>query len=235
MLRRLRNWLVGGFVALAPLALTYYIFVWIFNLLDSAIKPLLKGFEWADIPGIGAAITLGIILAVGALASNLFGKAILGLIDRLALRMPIVRPVYQTIRQIMDTVSSQTMAFNQVALVEYPRRDSWVIGFVTGGGAGEITRRTGKKLLNVFVPTTPNPTSGMLILVPEEDVILLDMSVDQGLKLVISGGILSEPAARETAAAGAGSGGGSEPSGASGSGGGSESSGGSGSVSGGDA
>lgn len=201
MFRRLRNWLVGGFVALAPLALTYYIFVWIFNLLDGALAPLLRRWTWGDIPGIGAAVTLAIILAVGALASNLFGKALLGTIDRLALRMPIVRPVYQTIRQIMDTVSSQSMAFKQVALVEYPRKGSYVIAFVTGSGTAEINRRTGKKMLNLFIPTTPNPTSGMLILLPEDEVTLLDMSVDLGLKLVISGGIIGEALGQESAEA----------------------------------
>lgn len=201
MLRRLRNWLVGGFVALAPLALTYYIFVWIFNLLDSVLEPVLRRWEWGKIPGIGAAITLALIFVVGALASNFFGKALLAAIDRLALRTPIVRPVYQTVRQIMDTVSSQSMAFKQVALIEYPRTGSYVIAFVTGTGAEEINRHTGKKMVNLFVPTTPNPTSGMLIFLPEDEVKILDMSVDLGLKLVISGGILSDAPLRETAAA----------------------------------
>lgn len=189
-MRRLRNWLVGGFVALAPLALTYYIFVWIFNLLDGALEPVLRRWTWGNIPGIGAAITLALILVVGALASNFFGKALLSAVDRVAMRTPIVRPVYQTVRQIMDTVSSQSMAFKQVALIEYPRTGSYVLAFVTGRGAPEVERLIGKKMLNLFVPTTPNPTSGMLILLPEEEVTLLDMSVDTGLKLVISGGIL---------------------------------------------
>lgn len=201
MVRRLRNWLVGGFVALAPLALTYYIFVWIFNLLDSALDPVLRNHEWGNIPGIGALLTLTIILAVGALASNFFGKALLSAVDRLALRTPIVRPVYQTIRQIIDTVSSQSMAFKQVALVEYPRKNSYAIAFVTGTSTDEISRRVGRKMINLFIPTTPNPTSGMLILLPEDEVMLLDMSVDQGLKLVISGGILSDAPLGETAAA----------------------------------
>lgn len=203
MLRRLRNWLVGGFVALAPLALTYYIFVWIFNLLDSALAPALQRWQWGGIPGIGAAITLLLIIAVGALASNLFGRALLNVVDRIALRMPIVRPVYQTIRQIIDTITSQSMAFKQVALIEYPRAGSYAIAFVTGSGTPEINRRTGKKMMNLFIPTTPNPTSGMLILLPEEDVIVLDMSVDAGLKLVISGGIIGDTGA-SAAAGGAG-------------------------------
>jgi uncharacterized membrane protein len=135
-----------------------------------------------------------VLTLVGALTAGYVGKLLLRLSERLLNRMPVVRNIYGTAKQIVESVvNSSTSAFREVALVEYPRRDMWTIGFITGRSIDQIAGIGGEPLVNVFVPTTPNPTSGFLLFLPEKDVHRLSMTVEEAIKLVISGGIVTPP------------------------------------------
>ena len=145
-------------------------------------------------PGVGLLITLAFLTLVGFLAAGLAGRTLVQIGERLLSRMPIVRSVYGTLKQIFETVLAQSSrSFREVVLIEYPRRGIGAIGFVTGPTQGEIQVRSEEELVNVFLPTTPNPTSGFLLFVPRRDLVHLDMTIEEGIKLVISGGIVAPP------------------------------------------
>ena len=128
---------------------------------------------------------------VGSLATGLFGRTLIRIWENILNRMPVVRSVYSAIKQILETVmAAQSDAFRQAVLVQYPRKDIWAIGFVTGSTKGEVGKNVSEKMINVFMPTTPNPTSGFLLFFPEKDLIYLKMSVEDALKLVVSGGMV---------------------------------------------
>jgi uncharacterized membrane protein len=141
-------------------------------------------------------LIIGVVLItlIGAVAAGFLGRWIIRLGESILNRMPVVRSIYGAIKQILETViSTQSDAFREVILVEYPRRGMWVIGFVTGGTKEEVARRMDGEMVNVFVPTTPNPTSGFLLFCPRDEVIFMDMSVEDAVKLVVSGGIVTPP------------------------------------------
>lgn len=193
-MKRLRNYLVAGLVVLLPVVATWQVLVWLFNLIDGLLGGLVTRIFGRSIPGLGLAATVIIVLAVGALAANWFGRRLIDCGERLMRRTPIVRNVYSTIKQIIDAfVGANKTAFRNVVLIEYPRKGVYSPGFATGPTAGELSGKTKEDLVGVFVPTTPNPTSGFLLYVPRRDVIYLDMSVEDGLKLVISGGVVTPP------------------------------------------
>ncbi|MEK9853347.1 MAG: DUF502 domain-containing protein, partial [Rhodobiaceae bacterium] len=149
---------------------------------------------------------IGVVLitVIGAVAAGLLGRWIIKLGESILNRMPVVRSIYGASKQILETViSTQSDAFREVVLVEYPRKGLWVIGFVTGGTKAEVARRIDIDMVNVFVPTTPNPTSGFLLFCPRKDVIFMDMSVEDAVKLVVSGGIVTPPDDGKPAAKGA--------------------------------
>lgn len=200
LLHRMRNYMIAGLLVTAPIGLTVWI-AWVtIAWIDNRVMPLIplryhpETYLPFEIPGLGLIVViLGLILA-GALTTNLLGRTFLRMSERLLDRMPIVRGVYATIKQVFETVlSHQSEAFRQVVLVEYPRRGIWAIGFLTGATVGEVQNLTKERVLNIFLPTTPNPTSGFLLFVPEEDVIMLDMTVEEGIKMVMSGGIVTPP------------------------------------------
>ena len=145
-----------------------------------------------NVPGVGIVIALILVTTVGALFANVAGRFLVRFGEGLVARVPVVRTVYGVLKQIFDAVLAQSAnAFREVVLIEYPRRGIWVIGFVTSPTRGEVQRVTADEMVNVFLPTTPNPTSGFLLFVPRKDCIPLDMTVEEGVKLVISGGIVS--------------------------------------------
>ena len=196
---RLRHYFLTGLLATVPLGLTIYAVVLLVRLTDNALRLLparlhpdaLFGFH---IPGLGLILSLAGIFIVGILASNLVGRRLVGLWESLLSRIPLARNIYVAIKQLMETLfSRRDKNFSDVVLVEYPRKGVWVIGFVTGEGSGEIQVKTEQTLINVFVPTTPNPTSGFLLFVPKNELISLEMSVEEGFKLAISGGIVIPP------------------------------------------
>ena len=197
LLSRLRNYFLTGVIVTAPIAITIFL-VWQFiTFLDSYVGRLVPAryIEYYlpfGIPGIGLVFMLGFLTLIGFLAAGFAGRTLVRTGERLLSRMPVVRSVYGTLKQIFETVFNQSSrSFREVVLVEYPRRGIGAIGFVTGPTQGEVQERTDEDLVNIFLPTTPNPTSGFLLFVPRKDLIHLDMTVEEGIKLVISGGIVT--------------------------------------------
>ena len=194
---RLRAWFFTGLLVTAPVLLTVYITWAAINLLDSQVSKLLPGFETSilgNVPGVGLLIGAVLITLIGAIAAGFLGRYIIRLGEAILNRMPVVRSIYGATKQILETViSTQSDAFREVVLVEYPRKELWVIGFVTGNTKGEVAGRIASHMVNVFVPTTPNPTSGFLLFCPREDVIFLKMTVEEAVKMVVSGGIVTPP------------------------------------------
>lgn len=200
LIARLRNYFLTGVVVIAPISITIYL-TWSFiEWVDQKIMPLIPAeydpstYLPFSVPGIGVVvIVLGLTL-VGALTANLLGRTLIRYGERLVDRMPIVRGVYTVLKQIIETVLKDSGdSFQRVALFEYPRRGVWVAGFVAGDTKGEVRRRVGEDLTSVFIPTTPNPTSGFLLFVPTKDVHFLDMSVEEGMKFIVSVGVVTPP------------------------------------------
>ena len=194
---KIRSWFFTGMLVITPLLLTIYV-VWTFiTFVDNLIVPIVpKNYQPSNfipfaLPGLGLIIVFVVTTFIGSLAKGLFGRTLIKLWENILNRMPVVRSVYNAIKQILETImASQSDAFRQAVLVEYPRKNIWAIGFVTGSAKGEVGKIIKNKLINVFMPTTPNPTSGFLLFFPEEDLIYLKMSVEDALKLVVSGGMV---------------------------------------------
>ncbi|MBM3516611.1 MAG: DUF502 domain-containing protein [Alphaproteobacteria bacterium] len=202
--RRLRTYFLTGIVVTGPIGITIYL-VWVtVAFIDAKVTPLIptrynpESYLPFDIPGLGVVVALVGLTLVGFVSVHLLGRTVLHLGDRIVKRMPVVRSIYGTLKQIFETVLAQSStSFREVVLFEYPRKGTWVLGFVTGATRGEIQSLTEGEMVNVFVPTTPNPTSGFLLFVPRRDLVTLAMSVEDGIKLVISGGLVSPEASVE--------------------------------------
>lgn len=186
---KLKTFLITGLAIFIPLVATIYI-VWIgFNFLDGILKPLVRPFI-GDVPGVSLAITVVLIIILGGLARVAVGRRIMSYIEESFLKIPIVRSIYYSIKEASDLLFKQKeREFKTVVLVEYPRKGSYVIGFTTSATVEEIQQKTEKNVINVYVPTTPNPTSGFLLMVPKEEVIPLDMSIEEAFKIIVSGGL----------------------------------------------
>jgi len=183
-----------GLLALLPLAITAYVFYLVYSFLDNLIGDLIQAIFDFRIPGIGFAAALLLIMVVGFIASNIIGKKLVGFSDTIFQRLPLARGIYSSARQIIDAFTVQGKnAFQKVVLLEYPRKGLYVLGFVTGSSKGEIQGKTHEETLSIFIPTTPNPTSGMLILAPRHEVIELEMSIEEGMKVIVSGGLVAPP------------------------------------------
>ncbi|MHB1127963.1 MAG: DUF502 domain-containing protein [Bacillota bacterium] len=188
----LRKYLITGIVVLLPLISTIYVLVTTLRLMDGLLGGIISVVVGYPLPGLGLLLTIGLVLLTGMVATNVIGKKLITFIEDLLDRIPLFKSIYGAIKQIIDAFSLQTSnTFQRVALVEYPRKGMYAVGFVTGEGMGEVQEKTTEEVMNIFVPTTPNPTSGMLVLVPIKDVTFLEMSVEDGLKLIISGGVLT--------------------------------------------
>lgn len=181
-----------GLLTILPLAITIYIFYLVFNFLDNLIGDMIEAAFNYRIPGAGFVAGLLLIMLIGFVASNIIGSRLIGYFDTLLRRVPLARSIYTGAKQIIDAFTLQGKnAFQKVVILEYPRKGLYVIGFVTGSSKGEIQDKTREETLNIFIPTTPNPTSGMLILAPRHEVTELEMTVEEGMKVIISGGIFS--------------------------------------------
>lgn len=204
---RMRTYFLTGIVVAAPISITIYL-TWLFVVtVDRRITPLIPAkynpetYLPFGIPGLGLIVVLLFLTLLGMITANFFGRSLLNLGERLVDNLPVVRTIYGTLKQIFETIISQSsMSFRDVVLVEYPRKGLYAIAFVTANTQGEILTRMGKPMINVFLPTTPNPTSGFLLFVPKEDVTYLDMSVEEGVKYVISAGLVTPPEKLERAA-----------------------------------
>ncbi len=189
--------ITGLFITL-PLVLTLYIFWAIITKLDALLVPLIPAAyrpeTWlgANIPGTGAVAGFILMVVIGIITKNFFGKRLVALGEWLINLTPGINWMYNTFKQLIDTIAkSQKDAFREAVLVEYPRKDSWCIAFVTGTTKGEVQDITKKEMVNIFLPTTPNPTSGFLLFVPKKDLTPLNMSVEQATKMIISAGIVT--------------------------------------------
>jgi len=191
-----RRYLIAGLLLWLPLGVTVLVVRLLVGTMDQTLLLLperyrpdaLLGFH---IPGLGLVLAVLVVLVTGILVANLFGRRLVGLWERLLSRIPLVRSVYSAVKQLAETMfSGGGQSFRKVLLIEYPRKGLWTLAFQTGTGVGEAQQKTGRDVVNVYVPTTPNPTSGFFLMVPREDVVELDMSVDDGLKMIISMGVV---------------------------------------------
>ena len=200
MLRWLRNSFLTGIVIATPLGVTFFLIVTFVRFVDNVVKPLIpQAYNpetylpggWT-IPGLGVIIAVVLLTALGALAANIFGRTLIGIGDRVVSGVPLVRNVYGALKQIVETVfSGEGNSFKEVVLVEYPTRGLWVVAFVSAEGRGELRTKIAEDVVGLFVPTTPNPTSGFLIYTSRSRTIPLDMSVEEAAKLIISFGMVT--------------------------------------------
>jgi uncharacterized membrane protein len=197
---RMRAYLLTGVLVTAPISITIYL-AWLFiDLVDRTVTPLIPAKYHPEtylpfsIPGLGLLIVLVSLTLIGALTAGFMGKLWLRMQETVLARVPVIRSVYGATKQILETVlAQQSQAFRQAVLVEYPRRGMWAIAFITGRTEGEVQNLTEEETVNVFLPTTPNPTSGFLLFVPRKDLVILNMTVEEAIKMVISGGIVTPP------------------------------------------
>jgi uncharacterized membrane protein len=200
--RRIRNVFITGLLITLPIALTWFILQFLLNNFD-ALSPVFTNIliqlgapipEGYRIPFLGLVVTLLIVLIVGWLTTNFFGKKVFQIGELLIEKIPFVRRIYKGSKQVVSSIAeADTSAFRKVVLIEFPRRGLLAIGFVTGESRGEVQRITRENMLNVFVPTMPNPTSGFLIFSPPEELTEVSMTIEEGIKYVVSGGIVTPP------------------------------------------
>jgi len=186
----LRNYFITGVVVLIPIGFTLYLSKILIGISSKIIPKNLNPNHYLpfDIPGVEILISILLITIVGGLSLSFFGRRILKLIDDLFKRIPFLRTVYSAIVQMTETFSKKDDNKKSVVLIEYPRKGVWAVGFATKENSGEMSEKTNKKLINVFVPTTPNPTSGFLLMFPIEDVIYLNMTFEEASKFIVSAG-----------------------------------------------
>ena len=191
----LRNYFITGVVVLIPIGFTLYLSKILIGISSKLIPKNLNPNHYLpfDIPGIEILISILLITIVGGVSLSFFGRRILKLIDDLFKRIPFLRTVYSAIVQMTETFSKKDDNKKSVVLIEYPRKGVWAVGFATKENTGEMADKTKKKLINVFVPTTPNPTSGFLLMFPIEDVIYLNMSFEEASKFIVSAGTSNKP------------------------------------------
>jgi uncharacterized membrane protein len=193
----IKRYFITGLLIWVPLAITAWVLTMIIGTMDQSLHLLpaavhprsVLGF---DIPGSGAILTLLIILLTGIIAANFIGQRLVAWWESLLARIPVVNSIYNSVKQVSDTLfSSSGNAFRKALLIEYPRRGAWTIAFLTGRPGGEMERHLAGEYISVYVPTTPNPTSGFFLMLPRSEVVELDMSVDTALKYVISMGVVA--------------------------------------------
>ncbi|MGY8998436.1 MAG: DUF502 domain-containing protein [Rhodospirillales bacterium] len=197
---RVRGYFLAGVLVTAPLGITGYLAWIIIGFIDHSVTPLVpdkynpETYLPFTLPGLGVLILIITLTLIGALTAGLLGRWLLHTGERMLNRMPVIRSFYSAIKQIFETVlAQQSNAFREAVLVEYPRRGIWAIAFITGTTKGEVQNLTEQETVNIFLPTTPNPTSGFLLFIPRDEVVPLDMSVEEAIKMVISGGIVTPP------------------------------------------
>ena len=190
---KLRNYFFTGVIVLVPIGFTLYLSKFLINvstkLIPSGLNP--NTYLPVSIPGIEILLTIVLITIIGGLSLSFLGKKFLQIIDDLFKRIPILRTIYSAIGQMTESFTNQDGNKKSVVLIEYPRKGSWAVGFATKKNKGEINDKTNSNLINVFVPTTPNPTSGFLIMFPEKDLIYLDMTFEEASKFIVSAGTSS--------------------------------------------
>ena len=190
IIAKLRNYFITGIVVLIPIGITFYLVKFFISispkLIPNNINP--NNYLPYSIPGLEILLSVIFITLMGGLSLSFIGKKILQVFNDLLKKIPILRTIYSAIGQMAETLAPKRKSKKSVVLVEYPRKGSWAVGFATKDNKGEISKKTKKNLVNVFVPTTPNPTSGFLLMYPKEDIIYLDMNFEEASKFIISAG-----------------------------------------------
>jgi uncharacterized membrane protein len=204
MMKSVRKWLLAGLLVIVPIGITIWVLEWIVSSLDKTLlilpaswhpdkilQGLFPGMN-LHIPGFGVILAFAILLLVGAIASNFFGKKLVGWWDALLNRIPVVRSIYSSVKQVSDTLFSDSgNAFRKAVLIQWPRENVWTIAFVTGSPGGDVVNHLKGDYVSVYVPTTPNPTGGYFVMLKRTDCIELNMSVDEALKYIVSMGVVS--------------------------------------------
>ncbi len=199
MFSTLRRYLIAGLLVWLPLGATALVVKLLVGFMDRTLLLLPEHYQpeallGFTIPGLGLVLSLAVVVVTGAAVANLFGRKLVDGWEALLARIPLVRSIYGGAKQLAETLFSSTgQSFRKVVLVEFPRKGVWTVAFLTGTAIGEAQRKTGRDVVNIYVPTTPNPTGGYFIMVPREEVVELDMSVDEGLKMIISMGAVVPP------------------------------------------
>ena len=200
LVARLRAYFLAGILITAPISITIYLAALFINFVDRRVTPLIPAdynpetYLPFSVPGLGLVLVVVVLTLIGALTAGFVGRFFVRVSEHILARMPVIRNVYSAVKQIFETVlAQQSKAFREAVLVEFPRRGIWAIGFITGVTQGEVQNLTEEAVINVFVPTTPNPTSGFLVFVPKKDVVPLSMTVEEAIKMVVSGGIVTPP------------------------------------------
>ena len=209
----LRKWLLTGLLVVVPGVITVWVLNWIISTLDQTLQILPASWQpdkvlGYHIPGFGVVLTLAILLLVGGVASNFVGRKLVSWGDALVSRIPVVRSIYSSVKQVSDTLFSESgNAFRTAVMVQWPHAGMWTVGFVTGAPSGELSRHlhaapsdgagaSTEEFVSVYVPTTPNPTGGYLVMVRKSDCVELNMSVDAALKYIVSMGVVAPPEQR---------------------------------------
>jgi len=195
----MKRYLIAGLLIWVPLGVTVIVVKFLVSILDKTLLLLPSNYRpevilGFDIPGFGVILSVIIVLGTGVIVANLFGRKLVSGWEALLARIPLIRSIYTGVKQVMETIlSNQGDSFRKVLLIEYPRRDMWTLAFQSSTDVGEAQFKIGQEVVNVFVPTTPNPTSGFFIMLPKSDVVELDMTIDEGLKMIISAGMVVPP------------------------------------------
>ena len=187
---KIRNYFITGVVVLIPIGITIYLTILIISVSSKILPKEINPNHYLpyNIPGLEIIITLFLITFIGWLSLSFIGKKLLNLFNTVLKRIPILRTIYSAILQMTETFTKNDNKKKNVVLVEYPRKGTWAVGFATKENSGEITNKLNKKLINVFVPTTPNPTSGFLLMFPKEEVVYLDLTFEEASKFIVSAG-----------------------------------------------
>ena len=190
ILIKFRNYFFAGVVVLVPLGITLYFTLFLINISSKILPKELNPNHYLpyEIPGVEIIISIFLITFIGWLSLSLIGKKLLEIFNNILKRIPFLRTIYSAIVQMIETFTKREEGKKNVVLVEYPRKGSWAVGFATKDNTGEITNKTKKNLVNVFIPTTPNPTSGFLLMFPKEEIIYLDMTFEEASKIIVSAG-----------------------------------------------
>ncbi len=197
---RLRQYFITGIIVTAPITITIYVTLWLLKVVDATVAGLIPAHLNPNnllpfsLPGLGLVISGAFFVLVGWFARNFLGRLIIRWSEFIVERMPVVNTMYNAVKQIFEmTMGTNSQAFREVVLFEYPRKDCWTVGFVTGTTKGEIQALTDSEVVNVYIPTTPNPTSGFLLFMPKKDLIYISMTPEDAIKLIVSGGIITPP------------------------------------------
>ena len=187
---KIRNYFIAGIVTLIPIGITVYVTIFLVSISSKMLPKEINPNHYLpyNIPGVEIIISLLLITLIGWLSLSFIGKSLLNLFNNVLKKIPILRTIYSALGQMTETFTKTDKEKKNVVLVEYPRKGSWAVGFATKENSGEISNKTKKNLINVFVPTTPNPTSGFLLMFPKEEVIYLDLTFEEASKFIVSAG-----------------------------------------------